>query len=182
MHQGYIFGIGLSKTGTHTLNECLNILGYKSIHFPDPALMTARAFDQALQGYNAATDISVAAYFDVLDRKYPGSKFVLTKRALEPWLDSVEDHRQRRAHELTNRDCPKAVVREKIYGTRGFDRKTFARAYDTHLARVRAYFSQRTDDLLELSLCGSTDWQPLCDFLDAPVPAAPIPWLNRTAA
>jgi hypothetical protein len=182
MFTGHIFGIGLSKTGTHTLNQCLETLGYKSIHYPDPALMTQRKFDEALKGYTAATDISVAAYFDVLDRTYPDSKFILTTRDLEPWLDSVEDHRRRREHEFNNQDCPKAVVRKKVYGTRGFDRKTFTRAYDTHLARVRAYFSQRPADLLEINLCGVDDWKPLCSFLDAPVPAAPIPWLNRTAA
>jgi len=184
MFQGHIFGIGLSKTGTHTLNKCLEILGYSAVHFPDPALMNERRFDEALEGYQAATDISVAAYFDILDRKFPGSKFILTLREIEPWLDSVEDHRKRREHELKNPDCPKAVIRERLYTTRAFDRKTFARAYDTHFARVRAYFSQRPDDLLELHLCeGSTqNWEPLCTFLDAPIPAEPIPWLNKTAA
>jgi len=182
MFQGHIFGIGLSKTGTHTLNECLEILGYRSIHFPDPALMTARRFEEALSGHTAATDISVSAYFDILDRKYPGSKFILTVRDLDAWLDSVEDHRRRREHELENPSCPKAVVRELLYGTRGFDRKTFARAYDTHLARVRAYFGQRPGDLLEISFTSGTGWEPLCSFLDAPIPAQPIPWLNRRAA
>lgn len=182
MFTGHIFGIGLSHTGTRTLSKCLEMLGYKSICDPDPALMSQRRFEEALAGCTAAMDISVAAYFDVLDRTYRGSKFILTTRELETWLKSVEDDYRCRGHELANADCPKGAIYEKVYGTRAFDRKAFTRAYDTHFARVRAYFSQRPGDILEINLCGQTDWQPLCTFLDVPVPLTPIPCLSSNAA
>lgn len=179
MFQGHIFGIGLSKTGTHTLNRCLEILGYRTIHFPDPALMAAGEFEKALAGCNAATDISVAAYFDILDRKYPGSQFILTVREMDAWLGSVEDG-NRIMHE--GRASERAPLLERLFGVRDFDRRAYARGYDTHLARVRAHFSQRRDDLLELDVCGRPEWGALCNFLKTPVPREAFPWLNRAAA
>ncbi|RMH12849.1 MAG: hypothetical protein D6695_05630 [Planctomycetota bacterium] len=170
----------MSKTGTHTLNACLELLGFRSIHYPDPRLMSAGRYDEALRGYDAATDISVAAYFRELDCVYPGSKFILTTRELEPWLRSVEDHRRRRQHELDNPDCPKAVVREVVYGMRGFDRATFANAYGRHVKHVRDHFADRPDDLLEIDLCAGEGWERLCPFLGVSIPDEPIPWLNRT--
>lgn len=177
---GMIFGIGMSKTGTHTLNACLEILGFRSIHYPDPTLMKAGKFDEALAGYDAATDISVSAYFRELDIAYPGSKFILTLRDIESWLRSVEDHRTRREHELSNPDCPKAAVREVIYGTRQFDRVTFVNAYWTHVEQVRDHFYRRSKDLLELDLCSGEGWERLCPFLGVPIPERAIPRLNQT--
>lgn len=177
---GMIFGIGLSKTGTHTLNSCLELLGFRAVHYPDPALMASGRYREALDGFDAATDISVAAYFRELDAAFPGSKFILTLRDIEQWLRSVEDHRLRRQHELADPNCPKAVVREAIYGTRGFDRPTFVNAYWTHVEKVRDYFADRPSDLLELNLCSGEGWERLCPFLGVPIPQQPVPWLNRT--
>lgn len=176
---GKIFGIGLSKTGTHTLNQCLEVLGFRSVHYPSPALMNAGRFDEALAGYDAATDISVSAYFRELDAAYPASKFILTLRDIESWLKSIEDHMARREHELGDPNCPKAVVREIIYGARAFDRPTYANGYWTHVENVRAHFADRPGDLLEMDLCGGEGWERLCPFLGVSIPDAPIPWLNR---
>lgn len=178
---GKIFGIGLSKTGTHTLNQCLELLGFRSVHYPSPMLMNAGRYEEALADYDAATDISVSAYFRELDLAYPGSKFILTLRDIEHWLKSIEDHMSRREHELGNPNCPKAVLREIIYGARAFDRPTYANAYWTHVESVRAYFADRAGDLLEFDVCGGEGWERLCPFLGVPIPDVQIPWLNRTA-
>lgn len=172
-----IFGIGLSKTGTHTLTHALNTLGVPCVHYPDPALMLAGEYDRALGEHLAATDISVSAFYRELDAGYPGSLFILTTREPSSWLDSVEDHRRRRAHEDTT-DCPKAAIRELVYGTRGFERAVFARAATEHERAVRAYFACRPHRLLVWDLCEQPAWEPLCDFLGAAVPSAEFPHRN----
>ena len=83
-----IFGIGLHRTGTSSLNEALNILGYRSIHtpldiYPD---IDTRIIDK----YDAFTDNPIPLLYKQLDRLYPGAKFILTTRDLDSWIKSVK--------------------------------------------------------------------------------------------
>lgn len=172
-----VFGIGLSKTGTHSLTEALNILGISCVHYPDPTLMLAGRYEEAFAGCRAATDISISAFYRELDAAYPGSLFILTTRDMEPWLNSVEDHRRRRAHENVD-VCPKAAVRERLYGMRGFDREQFRRAAIEHERAVQAHFAERPQRLLTWNLCAEPAWEPLCAFLGMPIPAEPFPHRN----
>ena len=55
MANAKIFGIGLSKTGTSSLSEALEILGYSTVHFP--STLSEIAY------YDAATDSTVARRF-----------------------------------------------------------------------------------------------------------------------
>jgi hypothetical protein len=177
-----VFGVGLSKTGTHTLNACLELLGWRSIHYPDPKAMLDGRFAEALAGYNAATDISVSAFFRELDECYPGSLFVLTTRAVPAWIRSLEDHMRRREHELGRPDCPKAALRELVYGSAAFDRAGYIMALGRHVQQVRSHFRDRPGVLLEIDLCSGQGWERLCPFLGVTVPMAEVPWRNRTRA
>ena len=70
------WGIGLGRTGTSTLCTAFQILGYKRVeHNP--------TFEQ-LADLDAAADNECVLYYKYLDYKFPGSKFVLTTRELEP--------------------------------------------------------------------------------------------------
>jgi hypothetical protein len=174
-----VFGLGLSKTGTHSLNKALTILGIPSIHYPDPADMLAGRFDKALEGYKAATDITVAAFYRELDAAYPGSRFVLTLRDMPEWLESVGDHRKRRDGRPEEPGDPKAEVRRRLYGAATFEERTYAAAYERHAAEVRAYFAERPGTLLEMNICAGDGWEALCPFLGLKVPPEPFPDLNK---
>jgi len=167
-----IFGIGLSKTGTTTLTQALEILGYSAVHFP-------RSFKE-IEFCDAATDAPVADIFTVLDAKFPGSKFIYTVRDREQWLRSCEKYysvRKRRPDDLA------LELRRKIYGKAEFDRDLFAAGYENHHQHVMAYFADRPDDLLVLDICGKdAGWPPLCAFLGKPVPATPFPVANKGVA
>jgi hypothetical protein len=179
-----IFGVGLSKTGTHSLNSGLERLGFPSIHYPDPGLMLAGRYEKALAGYAAATDISVAAFYRELDEYYPGSKFILTLRDMPGWLESVGDHRRRRDGAAEDAGDPKAAVRRIVYGSSTFTPEGFSAAYHRHLALVQAHFRDRPGDLLVMDICGGEGWERLCPFLGVRVPETAFPDLNkrRTAA
>ena len=58
-----IFGIGLGKTGTTSLARALNILGYKTNHYPNPDKMLKRDFEELLMTYDALSDNPVAAVY-----------------------------------------------------------------------------------------------------------------------
>ena len=182
-----IFGIGLSKTGTSSLDCALNDLRIRSIHFPSDhttytELSEGRYRLTILESFQAATDISVAPFYAQLDQVYPNSKFVLTVRDLDAWLDSVCDHWefmwQWAPHDRQFRKFLEFIT-ACVYGVHKYHRDRFVYAYRQHLKSVREYFADRPGDLLTLDICAGDGWEQLCPFLNVPVPAQPFPYANR---
>lgn len=119
-----IFGIGLSRTGTSSLNEALNMLGFPSVHFPaDPSTRAAVArylrhgetFPRLplLDTSVGLTDTPVCCILHPLDAAYPGSKFILTVREEDEWLSSCERH-WRRASRPPRRRTGLAVAARRV--------------------------------------------------------------------
>jgi len=160
-----IFGVGLSRTGTHSLVKALQVLGYKAQHcFHD-----MRRFETI----DAGADIPVAYQFRLLDRKYPGSKFILTLRDRDAWLESV-----RRL--LEKRPLQKGTLNyslwQSLYGTTESDDWKLGQAYGRHTGVVAQWFRNRPGSLLAFRLCDIPDkWEKLCAFLGKEVPNVPFP-------
>jgi hypothetical protein len=175
-----VFGIGLNKTGTSSLNRALELLGYRSLHGGglDAHDRMVRAIDEGrpMLRYidpepDAVLDVlALTYYFHLADVQYPGSKFILTLRDLDDWVDSRRRHveRNQRMKEAGEYDGPFLNV----------DPDTWTAEYRRHEAVVRAYFEKRPADLLAFRPVDG-DWNPLCAFLGQPVPDAPFPWENR---
>jgi hypothetical protein len=177
-----IFGIGLSKTGTTSLHQALLRLGYRSVHYPhDPVtrsqLLRGDFRLQLLDHVDALTDSPIVPFFRSFDRLYPGSRFILTVRDLDSWLDSAERHWAR--YPLRRPDDPRLPFRLALFGIAHFNREHFADIWRQHHAAVRDYFRGRAQDLLELDLCGGAGWEPLCRFLGHPLPNEPFPHANK---
>lgn len=176
-----IFGIGLDKTGTSSLHRALRILGYRSFHWggPGPQRAVLRAIDEGkpLLHYlhpkiDAFTNVvSISQRFRVADAQYPGSRFILTVRELDGWLDS------RRRHVERNRQ--RKAAGEYRGNFLDIEIDTWRDAYLGHETAVLAYFASRPEDLLILDIADGDGWEPLCRFLDRRVPAARFPWENR---
>jgi hypothetical protein len=121
--------------------------------------------------YDAFSDIGLLSRrFRLLDSQYPGSRFVLTVRPVEAWIDSRRRHVERNValKQAGRYDGTFVVV----------DEEKWAREWDEHMDRVHSYFSGR-DDFIELDIAGAPRWEPICRLLDIPVPSAPFPWANR---
>ncbi len=179
-----IFGIGLSKTGTSSLNAALEILGFRARHLPFMAYHYGRLVLEPRQmlEYDAFTDTPVANCFKYLDSKYPDSKFIYTIRDKDSWLRSCEKH-------WGNAETDLSIVYERfklfhlrmsVYGGINFDKDRFSRAYDRHDERVRKYFG-KSNQLLILNICAGEGWQELCSFLNADIPEQAFPAKNVTA-
>ena len=168
MAKSKIFGIGLAKTGTTSLNDAFAILGIASIGCPT-SIASIRRFD-------AATDGIVADQFEELDRVFPHSKFIYTVRDRDSWLRSYTRYRGRK---LSASQAHLDKV-ERLYGTTGRDRQVLLDAYERHDQHIREYFRDRPDDLLVMNICGGeADWESLCNFLGKPVPDTPFPASNE---
>ena len=189
-----IFGIGLSRTGTTSLATALELLGFRSVHFPhDPAtrqevvtFLTSGGDElrlSILDHCDALSDTPIAATFEALDRAYPDSRFILTVRERQSWLESCERWWRVLTEPVLrypNHWLARYVtaIFPELYGSTQFERQRFARAYEAHQERVGKHFSGR-DDLLVLDVTSGDGWPALCRFLGRPPPGTPFPCANR---
>lgn len=175
-----IFNIGLNRAGTTSLAEALNILGYRTLHHKYQGVrlhdiimknikQNLRLFSGLDDEYEAFSDFAGQHFFTLLDQQYPGSRFILTIRDLDDWLDS----RVRKVQK--NNASPKYR-----YFFRKIDREGWAREREEYLDLVTAYFLDRKDDFLILNIPQGDGWEQLCPFLGCAIPDTPFPYLNRS--
>lgn len=180
----FVFGIGLSKTGTTSLNDALTILGHKAYHLPPVTRVAGDTitFDPAwwTYKYDAWTDLPVAMVCAELWRRFPNARFVYTPRDKQGWLRSCERHFVPGLLEnrVRSGDLWLLQLRLATFGTLQFDRALYAAAYDRHERAVLALM-QGSPRFLSLDITGGAGWEPLCRFLGKPVPQQPFPVSNR---
>jgi hypothetical protein len=124
-----VWGIGLARTGTTTLCQVFRRLGYERVlhnpHFP------------LLETADAAADNECALFYRYLDYRFPGSKFILTTRALKDWLKSIKLVLDSYP---VGEDNIAIFRRMTLYGTVSFDELKMTRTYLRHHAEVQYYF------------------------------------------
>lgn len=175
-----IFCIGLNKTGTVSLHRALERLGYTSLHWGGEAayLDVLRAVDKGLPVLtylpeaDAYSDIeTLSVNFHRADAEHPGSKFILTVRDLDSWLDS------RRRH------VEKNVVRKSLGEYTGsylvVDLDSWREQWLAHHRRVAEHFRERHADLLVMNITAGDGWELLAPFLGHPIPDEPFPLENQ---
>lgn len=181
-----IFGIGMHKTGTTSLDAAFKILGFDSFHWgtgQSPVIwrqMKSAGRSPMLERWYALCDLPIPLLYRELDRAYPGSKFILTERDEGDWLRSVErlwDARFNPTRWVWNKYPFTNHIHTALYGRTDFDAPTFLARYRQHNAEVKAYFKDRPRDLLVMS---EPAWPSLCAFLGAMVPGVPYPKANST--
>jgi len=177
-----VFGIGWAKTGTTTLGRCFEILGYnhQSQNLSLVPQILRGDFAKSLRiaaGKESFEDWPWPLVYREMDAAFPGSRFVLTTRAPDRWLAS---YRAMLAAE--NPPTPDVrSIRCQLFGVdpaTASDEELLAR-FLAHTGEVLKYFQDRPGDLLVVDWESGDTWGKLCQFLSAPVPAAPFPHLNR---
>lgn len=180
-----IFGIGLSRTGTKSLTAALKILGYRISHYPCDKktfkeLSTGIYNLSILEKCDGITDITVVPFFPQVDRIYPASRFILTLREKESWLDSMEKHFA--VNPLSNilpdflyERKTRRFLRAAVYGIYTFNRERMSYVFDAHLTKVREYFHDRKEKLLEMDITAGEGWEKLCPFVDRDIPEKSFP-------
>ncbi len=98
-----IIGAGLPRTGTNTLKEALEILGYKktyhmkellvhpeNLHYWQMLKETGTTnWDELYKGYRATVDFPAYPWYKEHMKQYPDAKVILTVRPFEKWHTSV---------------------------------------------------------------------------------------------
>jgi hypothetical protein len=177
-HFNRLFGIGLNKTATTSLQAALEILGIPTMHYTarlkqvlEDERMKGLTLLSSLTEYQAFLDYPIYEIYPELDVVYPGSKFVFTIRDLDTWLDSRERHVRR------NQKDPNYKGKWLVV-----DRKAWELTWHQHQQQVADYFRNRSEDLLYMNIFAGDGWDELCSFLKMPVPDAPFPRKNSAKA
>lgn len=188
-HKERVFGIGLSKTGTTSLTRALEILGYRTNHFPYSALRyesgRLRLDLDRLRQWDAATDSPVALFYRRLEESFPKARFILTQRDIDTWIDSCSynhvwpgDYVSNKGIRLVPHIRKILCLHRNVYGAERFHPETFRVAYENHRDAVIQHFQRKGRDLLVIDICAGEGWDRLCDFLGTPVPDVAFPHEN----
>lgn len=177
-----VFGIGLNRTGTSTLGAAGEILGLRAKTW-DPQLFHESIIEgrrdslwRIVDEFDLFNDFPYPLIYRELDARYPGAKFVLTRRASpEAWLSSVKAHSMRMS--------PSSRTHSVVYGMQyphGCE-ELFLDYYARHTEAAREYFTNRPDDYLEICWEKESDLSRLADFLGCEVLRTTIPRANARA-
>jgi hypothetical protein len=196
-----LIGAGLGRTGTLSLKAALERIGYGPCHHmieilraPERAghwLQHERGgshdWDAIFHGYRATVDWPAAAFWRELAERHPDAKVLLSVRDADRWYESVMNT----IYPVMTQDLPEqapeilrdfhAMVYELIF-ERTFEGRLADRAHARHVfeAHNQAVIAAIPASRLLVYRPGD-GWEPLCRFLDVPVPDEEFPHLNETA-
>jgi hypothetical protein len=169
-----VFGVGMQRTGTTSMTRALQVLGYNSAHFPAELWNNESA--PVLHRRDAFFDNPIPLLYQHLDRQCPGSKFILTIRDEDSWLDSCKFlFTEKREEYGFDESARIQEMHHALYGQNHFSEEVFREVYRSHNREVKEYFSDRPDDLLILDIAQDDKWKPICSFLGVEPPDEPFP-------
>jgi hypothetical protein len=186
-----VIGAGFGRTGTDSMREALNMLGFGPCHHmlevnasdEQKRLWRAHAagdspgWEALFAGYTSCVDWPSAHYWRELMAVYPDAKVVLTYRSPESWWESFEKTIVRGIAQSTDMDSLGiTLVRDQVFGGRPGDRAHAIALYEANVAAVKA--TVPASRLLVHNL--GDGWAPLCKHLGVPVPDAAYPSRNST--
>ncbi|MEJ2643585.1 MAG: sulfotransferase [Gammaproteobacteria bacterium] len=207
-----VIGAGFGRTGTLSAYTALNQLGFPCYHMfevlenkankshldfwrkvANAPPGTQHDWEQVFSNYTATVDNPACCVWRELLEAYPGAKVLLTvhPKGAEAWYESTMDTIyftetmwQFKVLELCTPfgrkfgNMSRRLIWERSHKGTMNDREQAIAHYQRHIADVKA--AVPADRLLVFS--ADQGWEPLCAFLDVPVPEAPFPNVNDRAA
>ncbi len=195
-----VIGAGFGRTGTLSLKAALERLGFGTCHHMEEVVRSPEQvrywqsiadgeeadWDAVFEGFRSSCDWPSCTHWEALMRHFPDARIVLTVRDEDRWYDSAAETIHPATFMLprwlqglvpplarANRMII-ANVWDGEFDGRFEDREHAIRTYREHNAQVQAGVPPE-----RLLVFRATDgWEPLCRFLDVPVPDEPYPHLN----
>lgn len=190
-----VIGAGVGRTGTYSLKLALNELGLGPCHHMEEVLINAPTqmplwvaasdgnpdWETIFEGYESAVDWPTARFFRELNKAYPDAKFILTDRSPETWAQSFGSTIYKLlagADQVPDKmrswlDMCQNIVTQSGFPP-GLDEAGLSSAFTAHCDAVKAAIP--ASRLLVFQV--KDGWDPLCAFLDAPVPDTAFPRTN----
>lgn len=148
-------------------------------------------FDKLLGHCQAVSDIPAVVFSEELIRAYPDAKVILTLRDMDSWYESNLKTTNvfftyplvlpllKLDWILRTRARPSRLMFQKLWHHfyEGDFKQNGRRVFEEHYARIRKLVPK--ERLLEYHV--SEGWEPLCKFLDVPMPEAKFPSGNEVS-
>ncbi|OZJ06823.1 hypothetical protein BZG36_00126 [Bifiguratus adelaidae] len=171
-----VFCTGYGRTGTQSLKEALDILGYPCFHMKDIFQQRRSAdfwldlyegkdvdWEAYFEGYSAAADWPAITFYKEIIERYPNAKIIHTTRDFDSYI--------RRAKEMISK-----VIRHGTFQNRVYDKEFIRERMAEHEREVLEF--KGNENVLMFSV--QEGWGPLCAFLGVPVPDVRFPHVNDT--
>jgi Sulfotransferase domain len=192
-----VVGAGFGRTGTRSLKEALEILGFGPCHhmmevFSHPeqvqfwdrvALKKPFDWEEVFGAYNSACDWPSCTFYKELADTYPKAKVILSLRDAKSWFKSVSNTIMPAMKKPTDGNPGPSLP--GVFGPLLIGEGTFANdfseahmidVYERHNAEVK-----RTIPADRLLVFEAKDgWEPLCRFLEVKIPDVSYPSMNTT--
>ncbi|KNC97027.1 uncharacterized protein SPPG_07427 [Spizellomyces punctatus DAOM BR117] len=198
-----IIGAGFGRTGTKSLQLALQQLGFPCYHMteaiqhPTDFAVWTDAHDgkqvdltQIFNKYTATLDWPACDFWKELMEVYPNAKVILSVRDADTWYESVREtvYKLNMLPRSIIQNYPDIVnvneyCQHSIWGLGGnfkgqFENPAIAKKiFRDRLEEVKR--SVPSEKLLVFEV--SQGWEPLCKFLERPVPNEPFPRTNERA-
>ncbi|HEY1707801.1 MAG TPA: sulfotransferase [Rhizomicrobium sp.] len=187
-----VIGAGFGRTGTFSLKLALEQLGFgpcyhgvEVLRNPQTAQWWIDAADgrpdwaKIFMGKNSTVDWPSCTFYAELADAYPEAKVILTERDPEAWFTSTQNtifpH-----NDPPDTGKPFDIMTRKIiaplFDFRMREHDNVVDAFKRHSAEVRRRIAPKRLLVYEVA----QGWEPLCRFLDVPIPATPMPKKNTT--
>jgi hypothetical protein len=168
--------IGWHKTGTSTMGDALLTLGYKVTGAREDLAYSLLEGDikptlEVAKEFEALQDVPWAALYKELDQAFPNSKFILTVRNNDAWINSAKKHFKAGNYKIHQWLYGEGILQgnEDLYLER----------YNRHYQEVSIHFKNRPDDLIVMDFEKGDSWEKLCTFLNHPIPQKAFPHSNK---
>ena len=203
-----IIGAGLGRTGTMSLKAALEELGFGKCYHMIELLKNpeqidyweaagrdeAIAWDELFTGYQATVDYPACRYWRELMQYYPEAKVLLSVRDPDSWYESANStiyrvepglfeklkllvklpFSPRLRHMVRIFRMVRCVIWQGDFEGRFEDKQFALERFQQHIEEVKR--TVPAERLLVFHV--KEGWEPLCRFLEVPVPAKPFPRLN----
>lgn len=202
-----LIGAGLPRTGTLSQKVALEMLGLKPCYHMvnvlgdlDQAQLWRRALDgeaiwpEAFDGFAATVDWPGSFFYKELVDFYPDAKVLLSIRDAEAWERSMRETIWGLFYgDMLIRDMSRARCRvdskwrsyiemmEEMWLQSGLiaqGAETTPDSMKSAMERFNAEVQESVPPERLLVWAVNDGWEPLCDFLDLPIPDTPFPHLN----
>ena len=205
-----VIGAGFPRTGTNTLRESLELLGFnKTYHMkqllvhPENLHYWTRLsethttdWEELYRGYQATVDFPCYPWYKEHMKQYPEAKVILSLRPFEKWYESylntiwqAHNPSEARKAEMEQKVAAepafkpvmavmafgKQTMNDEHFQGRFLDKEFMEKVFNEHNESVKNYVP--ANKLLVFDVCEG--WEPLCKFLEVPVPAEPLPHTNK---
>ena len=195
-----VIGSGFGRTGTLSLKAALEILGFAPCYHMEEVIKRPShikhwqkighnqpvLWENIFDDFQATVDFPASLFYRELLAHYPEAKVVHTVRDPERWYSSTAETIYRAASNFPAwvpklipplgrfTDMQERLIWQDLFNGRFADRDYAIEVFNQYTEDVRQHVPPEKLLIFQVK----EGWEPLCAFLDVPVPDAPFPHVN----